>query len=762
MALADTANLIVSLRLDDKFSGPLGRAQGTLNRFGVGASQTAKGVGQLAVGLGRVGVVAAGAAAAGLVTVARLAGNFEAQLNTINTIAKLNEQDLRQVGLGIRDTFRATGQPLNDLTAGYYDLLSAGIKVADAQRVLNQAVQLGIGGLGTTEQSVDLLTTAINAYGLDAAGAAKASDTFAAAVRDGKVTIADMASEFAVVAPLASTLGVSIEEIGGTLGFMTAKGNTAGETLTDMRSALVALQRQTPEMKQVLHELGIENINTEIRSKGLQGTWEELRAEADRLGIPIIKLTGRVEAMNYVLSTTGPNSRGFQREMERIRDSAGETTAQFEERQKGLNYQLGRLKALAQDAGITIGNALLPKLVPLVERLNEFIAKNQDKIAKFGEDLAEGFGKFADKVSDTDFTNFVNGLQTIASVGGKVVELFLKLPSGIQALIIGGAAINRISGGLVGAGVGNILGGTIKLLFERGSSPANPLWVAPVGGGLGGGAPAAGGPRGIAGAALKFGVIAVGAITAERIIAETQTGFTNARTVAAGGIPTGVNAANVGPTVQLNRGLFRAIGLLAQDLRAGIDIKSALARQPKELQAGIAAAIVNNPLQQRALGLSQEQIRYLDSINGRIDVVGERTRDVGARLQDVKAVFSARLAGIRVEEAATRRNVEAGNRYALSLNGLVRASNSLERGTAQRIAQGNAAHLGALSRVAAIDRDIAGSSRRTAAKDFSPSFSANVYTNITATLSTYNSLVQMARVSAIRTGVANKTGGRVF
>jgi hypothetical protein len=40
------------------------------------------------------------------------------------------------------------------------------------------------------------------------------------------------------------------------------------------------------------------------------------------------------------------------------------TNKQFDERAQGFNFQLGRLKANAKDAGITIGTALLPKITP--------------------------------------------------------------------------------------------------------------------------------------------------------------------------------------------------------------------------------------------------------------------------------------------------------------------------------------------------------------------------------------------------------------
>ena len=501
MALAETAQLVAELTLRDHLSGSVGKVNSSLSKLQGGAGQAGKGLGQLAGGLTRVGVVAAGAAATGIGASLKLAGNFEAQLNTINTVAQVTPTQLQKIGDSVRGLARDTGTPLDDLTGAYYDLVSAGVSAADAQNVLTQANTLAIGGLGSTAETVDLLTTAINSYGGDASKAKEYTDQFAVAIANGKVTAAELAANFADVGPLAATMGIGIDQISASIGQMTAKGTKAPEAFTQIRAAMVALQRQTPELKTVMKDLGIKNIQTELDSKGLAGTWDELRKKADALGIPLIKLTGRVEGQQYVLQNTGDELKGYNKNLDDVKhasDGAGTAAQQMAERQKGLNFQLDRLKALAKDAGITIGSKLLPKFVPFVEKLNDFIANNQDKIGKFGDDLATGLGKFLDNLKDADFSGLIDGLKMMSTIGKGVVDLFMSLPPQVQAIAVAGLSLNKISGGLLGKGAGNLIGGLIKIGFERGSSPANPLFVADVSGGLGGGGgiPGAGGSIG--------------------------------------------------------------------------------------------------------------------------------------------------------------------------------------------------------------------------------------------------------------------------
>lgn len=505
MALADTANLIVQLRLDDKLSGPLGRVNSQLRGLGAGVGQVGRGVNQLGTGAFRVAERGAIAFGIGVVGAVKVAADFESQLNTINTIAKLSDRDLTKLGAGIRETFRSTGQPLEDLTAAYYDLLSAGIKVSDAQSVLNTAVKLGVGGLATTAESVDLLTTAINAYGLNAQGAAAASDIFAAAVRDGKVKVSELNASFADVAPLASQVGIRLEEIGAGYATLTARGVEATEVGTQFNRAIIELLKPGPELIKIMKGLGLASFETSIRQKGLVQTLEDVRVEAAKQGIPFQEAFGRLEAYKFALATTGPNQAKFNSELVAMGKAAGETNAQFEERAQGLNYQLGKLKSAAQDAGITIGQALIPKLVPLIERLSTFINANQDKIATFGQKLADGLGAFADKLQTIDFGPMISGLKIAAGVAKSAFDIFTSLPPALQGAIITGFAVNKLSGGLIGQGAGNIAGGLLKIAFTRGNSPATPLFVSQVGG-IGGGAPIApvAGGGGLLGGITKF------------------------------------------------------------------------------------------------------------------------------------------------------------------------------------------------------------------------------------------------------------------
>jgi TP901 family phage tail tape measure protein len=504
MALAETARLVTQLALDDKMSGGLLKAHGALNTFSSGAGQATKGVGQLGVGLLRIGVAGAVAAATGLGAAIKVAGDFQAQLNTINTIAQVTPPELAKIGSGIRGLARAGGGDLGDLTKAYYDLLSAGVSVGQAQGTLNTAFSLSRGALGTTSQAVDVLTTAMNAYGTKtAADAVRISNELAVAVRDGKVTLDQIAPSYANVAAIAAQAGIGTDEIAAAYGRLTAQGVPAAEVTTQMSRAIIELLKPNAALNALQEKTGL-NFASIAREKGLQVALEDMRVAAEKAGIPFIDLFGRVEGYKFALQTTGPASKAFRDELDKVHHSAGVLDEQVAARNQGLNFQLARLKALALDAGITIGSSLLPALTPMIEKIVTFLNSKagQGLLAKFANDVAAGFSNLAAKAKGIDFAGIIGGIRILGQVSGKIVDTFLKLPPSVQAVVIAGLAANRISGGIIGSGLGNLTAGLGKLLVggltggggglagvltQRGSTPANPLWVSVVGGGIGGG-----------------------------------------------------------------------------------------------------------------------------------------------------------------------------------------------------------------------------------------------------------------------------------
>jgi TP901 family phage tail tape measure protein len=454
----------------------------------------------------RAAIVGATAATAAIGYAVNQAMSFEAQLNTINTIAREDALGLAGIGDSIRAESRATGTALEDLSAAYYDLLSAGIAASAAPKVLHDANTLAIGGLSTTAEAVDLLTTAINTYGGDASQSARFADEFAVAIERGKVTAEELAASYASVGPLAAAMNIENAELAAGYARLTAGGTQAGEATTQMASAITALLKKTAGLKRLEKQTG-RNYAAIAGKDGLATAYEQLRVDADKAGVSLTDLLGRKEAMLYLLQVTGPNFDAYNADLAAVGDSAGTAAEQMGERQKGLSYELKRLRANIDSAAITIGNKLLPVLADLAAEGTAWLEANQEEIGQFAEDLARGLKDAVGWAKSLDWDAIGAGLSMAAGAAKLLIEAFTSAPPWLQGFLMTGFLANKFTGGAVVDIAGILLGQMVKGVLGMNAGVVNINAGVVNGGGAAGaaGAGAAGaGAKGLLVNVLKF------------------------------------------------------------------------------------------------------------------------------------------------------------------------------------------------------------------------------------------------------------------
>jgi len=156
-----------------------------------------------------------------------------------------------------------------------------------------------------------------------------------------------------------------------------------------------------------------------------------------------------------------------------------------------LEARLGALREglanIREEAGITllpalthivdvVGKAVVPAFGKLVDRIMPGITAGIDDLAKAleGGGAEKAIGGIADALG-----TMIGLLQAAAGPVKMIVDAFMALPKEVQTILVAGFAVNKLTGGMVTQLAGEIL-------FKRGGSPANPLFVADVTGGLGG------------------------------------------------------------------------------------------------------------------------------------------------------------------------------------------------------------------------------------------------------------------------------------
>lgn len=268
--------------------------------------------------------------AAGYVSIRAAAGavsdaaDLQGGLAEVATIADIS--DMRAVRDEILDLSVLVNELPSTTARGFYQTVSAGIgDTSDALLVLDASARLARAGLAGTDETVDLTTTALNAYGKEVESVTDLSDDFFTTVRLGKTTIPELAGALGPALPLAAALGIELEEVLAGIVELTKRGVATPEAATQQRALFKSLLTQADEIDAALQRTGSSyDLNT-IRVRGLLPVLAELRAatrdEAEVMEI----LGGRVEATNAFLGQTGAAGESAAQTLEALQNNTGAT-----------------------------------------------------------------------------------------------------------------------------------------------------------------------------------------------------------------------------------------------------------------------------------------------------------------------------------------------------------------------------------------------------------------------------------------------------
>lgn len=253
----------------------------------------------------------------------------------------------------------------------YYDIAGGVADATTHMAILEAATKTAEAGNTDLAGTTKALISVMNSYKLSAKDASMVSDVLTQVVGKGVGTMEDFASALPNVTGLANSLGVSFTDVGSATAFLTTKGNTASVAVTQLRAMMVALLNPNANMQKGLKELGYTSGAAAIKSLGLVGAMKALQNSQEAGTDGFASMAGSVEALNGVISLT---SGGFEEFNKTFADTAnGATEAARKIQNSSPAAQMQMLQSTLSALQISIGNALLPALNGLFEKIKPII-----------------------------------------------------------------------------------------------------------------------------------------------------------------------------------------------------------------------------------------------------------------------------------------------------------------------------------------------------------------------------------------------------
>lgn len=382
MAINDS-NLNIVVKAKDQASQTLNKFNGNLDKTrqtSVATKAALIGIGVAAVGMAvKLGKEAINSAVA-----------FEKSMSNVSTLIDTNVESMDEMGESLMNISKRVPVALADLTDSLYDVRSAGISAEGAMDVLEQSAVLATSGLGTTKEATDILTSAINAFGLNAEESNKWANVFFEAVKAGKTTVAGLSQGFGQIAPLANEVGVEFEELMGITSAMTVSGLDASIAYTQIRATISNLLKPTKEMQELYEKLDITNIKAKITQDGLITTIRELSDATDGNNEYLAKAFGSVEALNGVMML---NNETGEKAIEITKGMKDETLLMDEAFQKQSETTAAQMQIMQNNIEILkvkIGSELLPVINKVMAAWIQFLsASDSPKIKESVDSIKE-------------------------------------------------------------------------------------------------------------------------------------------------------------------------------------------------------------------------------------------------------------------------------------------------------------------------------------------------------------------------------------
>ena len=335
-------------------------------------SGVTKGISSMTVAAGNLiadFVKSAGSQLAGIAKSAVSIGSaFETSLAKVTTIADTSKLSTQQLSDQITAMSSKMGVAASDIAEATYQAISAGQDTSNAVAFAGQASKLAAAGFTSSSSAVDILTTALNAYGMSADQATHVSDVLLTTQNLGKTSVDELSASMGKVIPLAAAYGVSVENLSSGLAVMTANGIATAEATTYTKSMLNELGDSGSTVGKILQkQTGKSFAQLNAEGKSLGDVLQILYNSVGGNSTAFAGLWSSVEAGTGALSLASGGADKFNSVLAQMQDSAGATEAAYETMTDTFQHKVESLQTLAENLGISLYNSMEGSLTNVVK-----------------------------------------------------------------------------------------------------------------------------------------------------------------------------------------------------------------------------------------------------------------------------------------------------------------------------------------------------------------------------------------------------------
>lgn len=306
--------------------------------------------------------------------VVETAGRSQASFAKVTTLLDTSKINVDKYYQSVKKGANESGISIADFSEALYQSLSASVDAGDAVNFTTKAVKLAKAGFTDASTAVDVMTTAINAYGLSAKDADHISDDLITTQNLGKTTVDQLAQSMGRVIPTASAYGVNIDNLCSSYAIMTKSGIQTSEATTYLKGMLDELGDSGSQVSSILQSKTGKSF-TECMKSGMS-LGDVLQVLYDACGdnsTAFANLWSSQEAGTGALSLVNAGAKEFNGTLDKMQHNAGATSSAYEKVENTFEAKLERLKNKFNNFKSDLGEGALPVIGKLVDGLSSLL-----------------------------------------------------------------------------------------------------------------------------------------------------------------------------------------------------------------------------------------------------------------------------------------------------------------------------------------------------------------------------------------------------
>lgn len=361
--------------------------------------------------------------------------DFEASMSQVSAVSGATGKDFEQLNDKAKQMGASTKFTASEAADAFNYMAMAGWKTQDMLGGIDGILNLAAAGaeeLGTTS---DIVTDALTAFGESADQAGRLADVMAAASSNANTNIGMMGETFKYAAPLAGTLGYSMEDTAVAIGLMANSGIKASQAGTSLRATFQRMSAPPKAAASAMDALNFSMTDSNGQMKSLRTVMDELRGKFSTLSesekiLRASQIAGS-NAMSGFLAIINAAPADYEKLTKAVDNSSGAAKNMADIMQNNLQGEMTKLQSATEGLGIAaydkFGNVFKNSVKSVTDEVSSLTRQMESgKLGDKVEDLATGLGHVAEKgisLAIEIIPHLIDGFNFIVDNGAEITSI---------------------------------------------------------------------------------------------------------------------------------------------------------------------------------------------------------------------------------------------------------------------------------------------------------------------------------------------------